>query len=67
MKVIVPVGSNSRRERTAVSFSVDGVASPSVTAVGLGVVVIVGLAGLTTTCSAVALLSLAALLLVSPL
>ena len=40
---------------------------PSVTAVTLGVVVIVGLAGLTTTCSAAALFSLAEVLLVSPL
>ena len=48
------------------SFRVTGDV-PSVTVVGLGVVVIVGLAGLTVTCSAAALLSLAELLLVSPL
>ena len=40
---------------------------PSVTVVGLGVVVIVGLAGLTTTCSAASLFSLTELLLASPL
>ena len=39
---------------------------PSVIVVGLGVVTSVGLAGLTVTCSAVSLLSLAVLLLPSP-
>ena len=48
------------------SVRVTGVV-PSVTVVGLGVVASVGLAALTVTCSAAALLSLAELLLVSPL
>ena len=48
------------------SLSVTGVV-PSVTVVGLGAVVIVGLAALTVTCSLVAWLSLTVLLLVSPL
>ena len=48
------------------SFSVGDVV-PSVTVVGLAVVLSVGLAALTVTCSSAASLSLAALLLASPL
>ena len=65
MKVMEPVGWKPPA-RSAESVRVTGVA-PSVTVFGLGVVVIVGLAALTVTCSAAALLSLAALLLGSPL
>ena len=66
VKVIVPVVVDSRPPASAVSVSV-GAVVPSVTVVGLGVVVSVGLAALTVTCSSAALLSLTALLLVSPL
>ena len=48
------------------SFSVTGEV-PSVTEATLGVVAIDGLAGFTVVCSAVALFSLAGLLLLSPL
>ncbi len=65
MKVMVPVGLLPP-SRSAVSVNVtDDV--PSVTAVGLGVVVIVGPALLIVTCSLVLLMSLAGLLLLSPL
>ena len=62
---MVPVGLKPPAN-TAASLSVTGVV-PSVTVTGLGVVVIVGLAALMVTRSFAALLSLAALLLVSPL
>ena len=64
MKVIVPVGLTPP-DSVAVSVRLADV--PSVTTVGLGVVVIDGVAALTVTCSAAALFSQAELLLVSPL
>ncbi len=62
---MVPVGLKPPAS-VAVSLSVTGVV-PSVTVVGLGVVLSVGLAALTVTCSLAASLSLTALLLASPL
>ena len=65
MKVIVPVGLKPPSKR-AMSLKVTAI-GPSVTVVGLGVVPSVGLAALTMTCSSAEPMSLAALLLVSPL
>ncbi len=65
VKVMVPVGWKPP-SRSPCPSSVTAVV-PSVTVVGLGAVVSVGLAALTVTCSSAALLSLAVLLLVSPL
>ncbi len=66
VKVMVPVGLKAARQRGRVGQG-RGAVVPSVTVVGSGVVVSVGLAALTVTCSVAAPVSLTALLLVSPL
>src|SRR5260370_1173989 len=66
VKVMVPV-SWKPPASVAESVRTGGVALLSVMLVGLGVVLSVGLAGLTATCSLVALLSLTEWLLLSPL
>ena len=64
--MIVPVGLKPPAS-VAASVRIGGAVAPSVTVVGLGVVLSVGLAALTVTCSLAASLSLTVLLLVSPL